>query len=96
MVLILPITPTRFKELREEVMNSRGDVDYIKFCGLVAPEAIGDWKDVGAVDSELPCDKATLKVFGTNHATGTMTWVINESTSLDRFLTEEKDAAKNV
>jgi hypothetical protein len=94
--LILPVTPTRFKELRKEAKDSAGEVDFIRFCGLIAPEAIADWKDVGAADADLPCDKGNLKAFATNHATTIMPWVINEATSLDRFRLEEKDAAKNV
>lgn len=92
--LIKPIAPARYKELRELCKDAKGEVDFVKFCTLAAPEAIGDWKGVGSPDAELPADKANLEAFAAHHATDVMPWVLDEATSLDRSLPEKKEAAK--
>ena len=92
--LIKPIAPARYRELREECRDAKGEVDFIKFCTLAAPEAIGDWKGVGTADAELPADRATLEAFAAHHATDLMPWVLDEAQSLDRSLPQKKEAAK--
>jgi hypothetical protein len=92
--LIKPIEPARYRELREACRDAKGEVDFIKFCTLAAPEAIGDWKDVGSPTENLPADKPTLEAFARHHATDLMPWVLDEAQSLDRSLPQKKEAAK--
>lgn len=92
--LIKPIEPARYRELREACRDDKGELDFIKFCKLAVPEAIGDWKDVGGPNGDLPADKATLEAFAGHHATDVMPWVLDECQSLDRSLIGKKEAAK--